>query len=86
MYIVPFIPVRFYLNVNFLDRFSKNAEISNFMKNSFGGSGVVRSRRTYKQADSYDEVTVAFRNFTNAPNDRREPHEKRSALSIYNTY
>jgi len=32
----------------------------------------MRSERTYRQADSYDEVTVAFRSFTNAPNNRRE--------------
>ena len=54
--------VTFYLNLNFLDRFSKNFSIIKFHENPSGGSRVVSSGRTYMT-----KLTVAFRNVANAP-------------------
>jgi hypothetical protein len=70
---VPFILVRFYWNLNSLDRFSKNTLISNSMKISpvwtelfHAGGRTDRNRQTDRQAD-ITTIMVAFRNFTNKP-------------------
>ena len=70
--------VGFKLNLNFLDRFSKKAQISNFIK-------IRRVVAELLQADGQTDVredgradmaniTVAFRNFANAPQSERDRH------------
>ena len=61
---VPVILVRFEWNLNFLNRFSKNTQMSNFIK-----IRPVRSElsHAYRRTDM-EKVIVAFRNFANAPN------------------
>jgi hypothetical protein len=62
-FIVPVILVRFYWNLNFLNIFSKNTEISNFMKILLVGA-------KFFHADGRTDMTkltVAFRNLVNAP-------------------
>jgi hypothetical protein len=58
--------VRFEWNLNFLDRFSKNTHISNFMEAKPSGGRVVPCGRTDKRADM-TKLIVAFRNFANSP-------------------
>ena len=49
---LPFIPVRFYCNLNFLKRFSKNSQISNFMKIRPVGAELFHAdRQTHRQTD-----------------------------------
>jgi hypothetical protein len=64
---LPVIRVRFEWRLHFLDRFSKNTLISNFMK--------IRSvEAEFFHADGQKDTTklvVAFRNFTNAPEKRQ---------------
>ena len=55
--------VRFYCTLNFLDTFSENTQISNFMKMS-SGRQVVPCR----QIDMM-KLRVTFHNFANAPNN-----------------
>ena len=61
---------QFQSNFDFLDRFSKNSGISNFMKILSVGAElfhVYTDRRKDERTDRYDETKVAFRNFANAP-------------------
>jgi hypothetical protein len=63
---VPVIAVRFWWNSNFLDRFSQNTQIPNFLKILPVGDELLH-------ADRWTDTTnliVAFRSFTNALNDR----------------
>jgi hypothetical protein len=59
--------VRFYCNMNFLDRFSKNTQISNFMKIH----SVVVELFHADGRTNMTKLTVAFRNFVNAPGNGR---------------
>ena len=61
---VPVILIRFKWNLNILDSFSKNAQISNLMKIRPVGSEFRAERRTVR----HDEAKVVCRNFVNAPN------------------
>jgi len=62
-YKISAILVRSCRDLNFLDRFSKNNQISNFMKiRAVGGELFHADRRT-----DMTKLLVAFRNFANAP-------------------
>jgi hypothetical protein len=63
---VPVILIRLWLNLNYLNRFSKNTQMPKFHENPFNGSRVVPCRRTYGQTDTM-KLMVAFRNFAKAP-------------------
>ena len=66
---VSVILVRFKVNLSFLDEFSKNSQISNFMKIRQVGAELIHAdRRTDRDVT---KLTVAFRNFTNAPNNAK---------------
>jgi hypothetical protein len=70
---VPLILVRFYWNLNFLDRFSKSPQLSNFIKSLLCG---LSSMRIYGQTDRQTDIMkliLAFRRFTNAPKSRSLP-------------
>jgi hypothetical protein len=56
---VPVILVRFYRNLNYLGKFSKNTQILNFMK-------IRCSIRTDRRID-VTKLIVVFRNFANVP-------------------
>ena len=62
---VPIIPVIFLWNLNFLDTFSKNTQISDFMKTRPVGTELFHA---HKRTDM-TKLTVAFRNFESAPNN-----------------
>ena len=59
---VPVIPARFSENVNFLDKFSKNTQISNLMKILPVGAELFQSERRTDVSK-----LIAFRSFANAP-------------------
>ena len=64
---VPVILVRCSSNTDFLERFYKKTEISNFIKISpVGAEMFYADRRTGRQARMINLI-VAFRNFENAP-------------------
>jgi len=62
---VPVIIVRVQRNLNFLDRFSKNNQIQSFMEIRLVGDVVFHADRRTDM-----KLTVAFRNFVNAPKYR----------------
>jgi hypothetical protein len=64
---VHFTLVRFECNLNFLDMFSKNFQISNFMKILPVAAEFHADRRIDEQTDM-TKLIVAFRSFANAPN------------------
>jgi len=55
---------------NFLDRFSKNTEISNFITNHPVGAELFHAGG---RTDGHDELIVTFRSFKNAPARNRNP-------------
>ena len=64
---VPLIPVRFYWNLYFLDRFSKNSQISNFTRTRLVGAELFHAeRQTDGERDRHDKLIVAFRSFSSA--------------------
>ena len=64
------IRVRRQLNATFLDRFSINPQIRNFMKICRVRAELLHAgRRTEGQTDT-TKLIVAIRNFANSPNDR----------------
>jgi hypothetical protein len=70
---VPFIIVRFWCNLNFLSRFSKNSQIPNFMKIRPVGAELFHAdRRT-----DMTKLIVAFRNFAQAARKMKEANEQK---------
>jgi hypothetical protein len=57
---IPTVLFRFYWNLDFLDRFSKNTQISNFMKICPVGAELFH---TDGQTDSYDYANSRFSQF-----------------------
>jgi hypothetical protein len=72
---IPFILVRFEWNLNFLERFKKNTQISNFMKICPVEAKLLCAKSKmngwpYRQTDKWTnrvKLTVAFCNFGNVP-------------------
>jgi len=67
---IPVILVRFYWNLNFLDIFSKNIQISNVMKNPSSASRVVPCGQTDGRRHMTKQI-IAVRNFANVPTKLR---------------
>jgi hypothetical protein len=62
---VPVIIVIFWWNLNFLDRFSKNIKIRNFIKICWAAAELFHTDRR-PDANTWRSDTVDFRNFANA--------------------
>ena len=60
---VTFTFVRFDCNLSFLNKFSKNPQISNFMKIRPMGTNLFHADRRRLQADRHDEVNSRFSRF-----------------------
>jgi Fe-S-cluster formation regulator IscX/YfhJ len=72
---VPVILVRYEWKLNFVDRFSKNIQMPNLTKIRLVGAQLFHADgrmdgRTHRQTDTR-KLTVAFRNFTSAPQRSR---------------
>jgi hypothetical protein len=64
---VPVILVWLWCKFNFLDRFSKKAQISNFIKIRPVGAELFHADRQRDGRTGMSKLIVAFRNFANAP-------------------
>jgi hypothetical protein len=64
------------------DRFSKNTQISNFMKIRPVGAEFIRTDRRIDGRTDIKKLIVAFRNFAKAPKDLRSAH--RTYLCVLN--
>ena len=64
---VPVMRVRFYLNMNFLNRFSKNIHVPNFMKIRPVGAELFHADGQAHRQTYMTKLIIAFRNFVNAP-------------------
>jgi hypothetical protein len=71
---LPFILVRFYWNLNFLDRFSKKHTNIKCHENPCSGSRVVPCGQAERQ--TWRSLIVAFRNLASAPKIQAVPHSK----------
>ena len=64
---VPAILVTFYWSLNFLGRFSKNNQISDFIKIRQVGAELFHAGRRIERRTDMTKLIVAFRHFANAP-------------------
>ena len=80
---VPVIVVRFWYNLNFLDRFSKNAQVPNFIKIRRVGAELCQANR---RTHSHDEANSHFSQFCESgtlpgSNDNRTSNRRNAKCS-----